>query len=105
MLKEFGNRLRMARLRRKWPKSTVAARVGVSRTTLDKVEDGCPAVQLGVYLRTLVVLQLQEDFNLLAANDPLGRRLQDLGIDTPRRAPRRKKQVLAQDPENGDSHE
>lgn len=89
-LKEFGDRLRLARLRRKWSKLKVAARVGISRTTLDNAEDGSPAVQIGVYLRILGVLQMQDDIHLLAANDKLGQRLQDLAIDTPRRAPRRK---------------
>lgn len=105
LLKEFGSRLRLARLRRKWSKLTVASRVGISRTTLDSAEDGASAVQIGIYIRILGVLQMQDDINLLAANDKLGQRLQDLGIDTPRRAPRRKSATTVEKPKEGVHHD
>ena len=90
LLADFGERLRLARLRRKLSTMTVAARVGISRVTLTNAEKGSPAVALGVYLRILAVLQMENDLNLLALDDKLGRRLQDLAIDTPRRAPKKK---------------
>ena len=93
LLRELGLRLREARLRRRLSVSQVAERTEVSRPTLNKVEKGDPAVTLGTYLRVLAVLGLEKDLALLAAEDPVGRRLQDAGLAVPRRAPKRK--VLA----------
>ena len=84
-LAEFGERLRLARLRRNFSVELVAKRAGVSRTTLYKVERGGAAVTLGTYLRVLAVYGLSGDIDLLAADDALGRRLQDLEL-APRRA-------------------
>ena len=93
LLRELGLRLRDARLRRRLSVSQVAERTEVSRPTLNKVEKGDPSVTLGTYLRVLVVLGLEKDLALLAAEDPVGRRLQDAELAVPRRAPKRK--VLA----------
>lgn len=107
LLRELGLRLREARLRRRLSVSQVAERTEVSRPTLNKVEKGDPAVTLGTYLRVLAVLGLEKDLALIAAQDPVGRRLQDAGLAVPRRAPKRK--VLAdsthdlQDGQEGDS--
>jgi len=91
MLAEFGERLKLARLRRRFMAQTVAERVGISRTTLSRVEQGSPAVSLGVYLRVLSVLGLEGDFSALAADDRLGRRLQDLELPVRQRIRRKKK--------------
>ena len=90
LLRELGVRLREARLRRRLSVSQVAERTDVSRPTLNKVEKGDPSVTLGTYLRVLTVLGLEKDLALLAAEDPVGRRLQDAGLSVPRRAPKRK---------------
>lgn len=90
LLRDLGLRLREARLRRRLSVSQVAERTEVSRPTLNKVEKGDPAVTLGTYLRVLTVLGLEKDLALLAAEDPVGRRLQDAGLAVPRRAPKRK---------------
>jgi transcriptional regulator with XRE-family HTH domain len=82
LLVEFGERLRMARLRRKWAVATVAGRAGVSRTTVYHVEAGDASVTLGTYMRVLAVLGLQNSVALLAADDKVGRALQDAEIDT-----------------------
>jgi transcriptional regulator with XRE-family HTH domain len=89
LLRELGQRLREARLRRRFSVSLVAERADVSRPTLNKVEAGDAAVTLGTYLRVLGVLGLEKDLSLLASDDALGRRLQDAGLQTPRRAPKR----------------
>jgi hypothetical protein len=52
--------------------------------TLHRAEKGYAAVALGTYLRILAALQLQDDFNLLAKDDELGRRLQDLELSKQR---------------------
>ena len=40
------------------------------------------AVSMGTYLRILAALHLQDDINLLAADDKLGRKLQDIELDS-----------------------
>lgn len=86
LLIKLGERLKMARLRRKLSTATVAARAHISRMTLYRVEEGSPAVGIGVYLRVLVVLGLENDMELVAADDKLGRKLQDLELPTKQRA-------------------
>lgn len=90
LLHALGLRLREARLRRRFTVIQVAERAAVSRPTLNKVEQGDPAVTMGTYLRVLAVLGLENDLDLLAADDPVGRRLQDAELSVPRRAPKRK---------------
>ncbi|MFO1468087.1 MAG: helix-turn-helix domain-containing protein [Steroidobacteraceae bacterium] len=80
MLAALGERLRLARKRRKFSVATVAIRSGISRTTLYNVEKGNPAVTLGTYARVLAVLGLEKDLERVAADDVLGRRLQDLAL-------------------------
>ena len=80
MLAEFGERLRLARLRRELSAETVAERSSISRMTLHRAEKGSPAVSMGTYLRILAALHLDADINLLAKDDTLGRKLQDLEL-------------------------
>lgn len=82
LLAEFGERLKLARLRRKISAETLAERSSVSRMTLHRAEQGSPAVSMGTYLRILAALHLQDDINLLAADDKLGRKLQDIELDS-----------------------
>ncbi|MFT3760429.1 helix-turn-helix domain-containing protein [Thauera sp.] len=90
LLSELGERLRLARKRRKLSNAVVAQRAGVSRTTVYKVEAGDPGATLGAYIRVLAVLGLEGDLNLLAADDRIGRKLQDLALESPSDASRRK---------------
>jgi transcriptional regulator with XRE-family HTH domain len=85
ILSDLGGRLKLARLRRELGVTTVALRSRISRTTLYRVESGSPAVALGVYLRVLVVLGLEDDLAQVAVDDKLGRRLQDIGLVTKKR--------------------
>lgn len=80
LLAEFGERLRLARLRRELSADTLAERASISRMTLHRAEKGSPAVAMGTYLRILAALHLQDDIGLLAQDDKLGRRLQDLEL-------------------------
>lgn len=89
-LRELGERLQLARLRRRYSAQTVAARAGVTRMTLYKVEKGDPSVSLGTYANVLRVLGLQGDLDLLARDDVLGRKLQDLALPVRKIAPARK---------------
>ena len=55
-----------------------AERAQCSRITAAKVEKGDPTVSMGTYLRILFALQLADDIEMIAKNDPIGRDLQDL---------------------------
>ena len=88
ILEGFGANLKLARLRRKYSAETVAQRAGITRRTLSKVERGDSAVALGVYVRVMQVLRLDGDLARLAVDDILGRKLQDAGIATKKRAPK-----------------
>ncbi len=85
LLSGLGQRLRLARLRRKFSADTVAERAGIARKTLYRAEQGEPAVTMGTYLKILGVLHLQNDLDQLAKDDILGRRLQDLDLPKPRK--------------------
>lgn len=94
----LGDRLQKARLRRKLPSELVAKRIRVSRSTLSRLENGDPSVSLATVLRLLSVYGLDPDIDILAADDELGRRLQDAELKTPQRARRRRK---LSEPEDG----
>ena len=89
LLEQVGGKFKLARLRRKYSAETVSQRAGISRKTLYRVEQGDPAVALGIYARVLQVLRLEQGLELLAADDELGRKLQDAQLTTKRRSPRR----------------
>lgn len=85
LLTDLGGRLKLARLRREFSMDIVATRARISRTTLYRAEEGSPAVALGVYLRILVVLGLEDDLARVAVDDKLGRKLQDIGLTIKKR--------------------
>lgn len=89
LLDGLGTLLKLARLRRKYSAEVVAQRAGITRRTLSKVEQGDPAVALGIYARVMQVLRLENDLALLAKDDELGRKLQDAGITSKLRAPKK----------------
>ena len=85
-MQTLGENIHLARLRRDLTSEQVAERAGISRNTLIKIERGDEGVAIGMYLRVLIVLGLQDDLLLIARDDVLGRKLQDIGLTTPRRA-------------------
>lgn len=87
-LEALGQRLKDARLRRRFSMETVCARADISRPTLYKVEKGEPSVAMGIYAQVLRVLGLSADLGLIAKADELGRRLQDEALPYRKRAPR-----------------
>ena len=91
LLHEFGENLRMARLRRNLSSEQVAERAGIARNTLIKIENGDEGVAIGYYLRVLIVLGLEEELRRVAQDDILGRKLQDAGLSISKRVTKTKK--------------
>lgn len=88
--KTLGENLKLARLRRNLTAEMVAQRAGISRMTLNKIENGSPSVAMGNYFMVLNVLGLAGDFEQLAARDDFGHGLLDNQLTTKSRAPKRK---------------
>ena len=89
ILEQLGEQIKTARLRRRISAELVAQRAGVSRATVWNVEKGNPTVAIGIYAAVLHALNnLDRDLLLVAKDDDLGRKLQDLELTTRRRAPR-----------------
>ena len=89
LLRGLGEQIQLARLRRRLSMEQMAERAGLSRKTVYNIEQGAPTVAIGSYLQILFVLGLEKDISMLASADPLGRKLQDAGILTTKRAPRK----------------
>ena len=82
----MGEQIKLARLRRNLSIAQVAERATCSTLTVSRIERGTPSVSIGIYLRVLYALQLEEDILYIAREDELGRRLQDLSLVARRRA-------------------
>lgn len=88
-LRELGDNIRLARLRRGFSMQLVADRAGMTRVTLTAIEKGEPGVSLAAYANVLHVLGLHQDLSEVASDDDLGRKLQDAQLSIPRRARRK----------------
>ena len=81
-----GKHIKLARLRRNLSIAQVAERTTCSPLTVSRIEKWTPTVVIGIYLRVLYALQLDDDILWLAKEDKLGKALQDLSLKTRRRA-------------------
>lgn len=79
-LERLGENIKLARMRRKYTQQLVSDRTGYSRLTVRKIERGDPVVSIGHYLGVLAVLGLSEDITLVASDDELGKKLQDIEL-------------------------
>ena len=91
ILTELGENIRLARLRRRLSSQQLAERAGISRSTMINIEKGHPGVSMGYFLNVLQVLGLENDLRLVARDDELGRKIQDAGLITRKRSPKRKR--------------
>lgn len=84
-----GEQIRLARLRRNLSIAQIAERATCSPLTVSRIEKGTPTVAIGIYLRVLYALQLDDDILLLAKEDVIGKALQDLRLKKRERASKR----------------
>lgn len=89
ILAGFGENIKLARLRRKLSAEQVAERANISRPTLLSIEKGMPGVAISSYAQVLFVLNLEKDLLKVAADDMLGRKLQDAELTVKERAPKK----------------
>jgi len=80
VLEQMGEQIKLARKRRKLTTLQMSERADISRSTLHLIELGNSSVAMGAYFNVLRVLGLQDDFLKLAADDILGRKLQDIAL-------------------------
>ena len=93
ILATMGEQIKMARLRRRISAELAAERAGISRATLWAVEKGSPSVAIGIYAAVLHSLNgMDRELLLVAKDDELGRKLQDLELPVRKRAPQNKRQ-------------
>ena len=80
ILRNLGEQIKLARLRRKFSMELVADRAQCSRLTVSRLEKGDPSVSIGTILRILNALQLEDDILIVAKDDAMGRLIQDLEL-------------------------
>jgi transcriptional regulator with XRE-family HTH domain len=88
LLRQFGDRLRLGRLRRRLTAKQVAERAGMAPMTLRSLERGGSGVTMGAYLAVMQVLGIEKDLDLLGKADPVGRELQDAQLPARTKAAR-----------------
>jgi DNA-binding XRE family transcriptional regulator len=80
VLQGLGENIRLARKRRRLSLQQVAERADIARSTLGLIEKESPGVAMSAYLQVLFVPDLEKDLRQVAADDPLGQKLQDAGL-------------------------
>ena len=85
-LQIVGEQIPLARLRRDLSMAQIAERASCSELTVIRVERGIPTVAIGIYVRILFALGLDESILYIAKDDEVGRTLQDLELKPRRRA-------------------
>ena len=87
VLKTLGEQIKLARLRRNLSVALVAEGAGISRASLWNVEKGSPSVAIGIYASVLHALNnMDKDLLLVAKDDAMGRKMQDMNLTARKRA-------------------
>lgn len=77
---QLGENLRLARKRRKITAQMMSERANLSLMTLRSIERGSPNVSMCNYMAVIACLGFQDDMAKVAADDVLGRDLQDAAL-------------------------
>ena len=84
-----GEQIRLARLRRNLSIAQISERATCSTLTVARIEKGISTVAIGIYLRVLYALQLDDDILWLAKEDALGNAQQNINLKKRERASRK----------------
>ena len=76
----LGQNVKLARIRRRITAAMMCERAGISHATLTAIEQGRSSVSMAGYMSVLFCLNLHNDIEKVAADDELGRELQDLRL-------------------------
>jgi len=101
-LRNLGENLRLARLRRQLSTVQIAERAGISLPTLRAIERGEARVSMGAYAAVLLSLGMDRDLAKVGGDDELGRKLDDARLIVGKRAPRRPRSAVRPASAKGD---
>ena len=92
-LRKLGHDIRHARRLRRIPVAILAERASMSRTTLNKVENGDPTVSVGSYATVLFALGMDDRLADVAdpRHDAVGREIEEEHLPERIRLPRRER--------------
>ena len=91
VLKELGNRLKVARLARNESQELFASRIGLCRQSYSKMEQGAPNVSIGHWLNASQILgKLESWHNVLAEDKNLFEQFEKRGSKRQRAGSRRR---------------
>lgn len=90
ILEKMGNRIRRARLRRNISIEELAQKAVIGKSTLLLIEKGAPTVSIGAYAAVLTVLELDEDFELIAVDEVGKKQFWEQNLQRRERASKRK---------------
>lgn len=90
ILEKMGNRIRRARLRRNISTEDLAQKAAIGKSTLSLIEKGAATVSIGAYAAVLAVLELDEDFGLIAVDEIGKKQFWDQNLQRRKRASRKK---------------
>ena len=76
----LGQNVKLARIRRRITAAMMCERAGISHATLTAIEQARSSVSMAGYMSVLFCLNLHKDIEKVAADDELGRELQDLRL-------------------------
>lgn len=92
ILRNLGEQIKLARLRRRLPAELIAERAGISRTSVWKVESGNPSVSIGIYAAVLHAMNnMDKDLLLIAKDEAMEEFMHKYNKPLRKRAPRREK--------------
>jgi len=90
ILEKMGERIKRARLRRNTSIEELAQKATIGKSTLSLIEKGIPTVSIGAYAAVLSVLELDEDFGLIAVDEVGKKQFWDQNLKKRERASKKK---------------
>lgn len=81
IIEDLGERIKLARIRRKLSTKLICERAGISRATLCQVEKGSASPSIGTYINVLMALGgMDKEFDKILDNDIVGNNLNEIEL-------------------------